>query len=339
MSAEAKPSPFGWLRKIDDGIYAVEQTIVTSFLGAMTFMVFLDVVSRRLDARDSKIGGFLGRLFGVEDEATLAMLNGTVAPILSAVVGLAVLYFGFSTAEQKSVGDGPEDKAPKKSRRPALFTVASALGLAFLGWLMVLPEFDSKYFYILLYGLIGGGFGLSLIKKKEPGWKNQLGGLVVAAPIFAWFALSYFPEGYSWSKEVSLLMLLWVGFLGASVCAHEGKHLRMEALTRLVPEHMARWSSALGYLVTAGYCALITLLGYRYTFGTMGAYELGGLLEQTGIPDWIQIIAVPIAFGLTTARYIGAAISAVLGGSYGRAVTEEEELLKEMEAAASEASP
>lgn len=352
MSAESKPSPFAWLRKIDDAVYAVEQTIVTSFLGAMTFMVFLDVVSRRLDARDSKIGRLLGRLGGVEDEGTRAFLDGTVAPILGAVIGLWILYFGFSTAERKTLEAAAEAKGAEakgteakgegaapggSTKRPLVLTVLSAAGLGLLGWLMVLPEFDSKYFYLLLYGLLGGGFVVALLKSKGPGWKNRLLGFVVATPIFAWFVLTYFPEGYGWSKEVSLMMLLWVGFLGASICAHEGKHIRMEALTKLVPPHLTRWTSALGYLLTAVYCALITVLGYRYTFGTMGAYELGGLLEQTGIPDWIQIIAVPVAFGLTTVRYVGAAVSAVLGGSYGRAISEEEELQKEMDAAAAAA--
>ena len=79
--------PFAFLRRLDDALFSVEQTIVVTFLGAMTAMVFLDVVDRRLTAPDSKIGDLLGRLFGVDGGDTKTMLDQTVAPIVGALLG------------------------------------------------------------------------------------------------------------------------------------------------------------------------------------------------------------------------------------------------------------
>ncbi len=115
-------------------------------------------------------------------------------------------------------------------------------------------------------------------------------------------------------------MLLWVGFLGASICAHEGKHIKMEAASRVVPEAIEKHVLALGFLVAAFFCAIMSWLGYEYAKTTM---EYGGVYEQTGVPDWFSTIAIPVAFGLTVLRFVGAAVSTWMGGSYGHSIDDD----------------
>ena len=67
--------PFAPLRKLDDVVFSAEQAIVAIFLSAMTVMVFLDVVYRRLVAPDSKIGAILAGIFGVDDPEGRARLD------------------------------------------------------------------------------------------------------------------------------------------------------------------------------------------------------------------------------------------------------------------------
>jgi len=319
------PAP-GLLRRLDDGIFAVEQTVVTTFLSAMTVMVFLDVVYRRLVAPDSKLGRLIALIFGVDSDEGRTMLDHTVAPILSVVISVGALGFGFWTAERRAA-EGSDAAGAPNAKRALLFTLLASAGLTLLGYLMVLPSFSSRAFYILLFVLGAGSYGVSLVRKREPGMALKLGALVVTGAVFIPFALHYFPRGYTWSKEVSLMLLLWVGFLGASVCAHEGKHIRMEALGKLVPAHLRRFTRALGFFLAALFCAFIAVIGWQYTFDPhYGAYVLGGIFEQTGIPDWISIAAVPVAFGLTTVRFVAVGVSTLRGGSYGAPISEEEEL-------------
>ncbi len=115
-------------------------------------------------------------------------------------------------------------------------------------------------------------------------------------------------------------MLLWVGFLGASVCAHQGKHIQVGALKKVVPPSMSRFTDAIGYLLTAAFCFFMALLGYEYA---SEALQLEGRFEQTNVPDWVATIAVPAAFAMTMIRYIAAAFSSIMGGSYGAAPEEE----------------
>ena len=298
------------IRRIDDAIFAVEQTIVWTFLAAMTVMVFLDVVYRRITSAESKFGEIIARIFSIENPDTLAMLHGTVAPVISTIVGVGLFWFGFWTAEQHKTESGGQ----ASSAKPIVYALGATAFVAGLGWLMLQPNVPSKYFYLLLWSIGAVAYFVSLLRNKPEGWQTRFAAAAITTALFVWLSLKYFPDGYSWSKELSSILLIWVGFLGASVCAHEGKHIQMSALQKLVPESLEKWVRAGGFLVAAAFCALLALLGWNYL---QEARELEGVFEQTNIPDWIATAAVPAAFLLTMLRYLGAAVSSVTGGSYG----------------------
>ncbi len=305
---------FGFLRRIDDFVFHVEMGILWTFLAVSSLMVFLDVTYRRLAAPDSKIAELTARIFGIEDPATMERLN-TVGPIASLVVGVGLVYFAYWTAEE--YGSEPGERSRIK---PLVETLATCGVLGFLGWLMIQPEVESRWFYLLLYIGCSGVWFTRLVRERKPNWVSKLIAWFVVTGIYLLVTFKYFPDGYSWSKELSLIMLLWVGFLGASVCAHEGKHIQVGALKKVVPPGMSRWTEAIGYLVTAAFCWFMALLGWFYA---REALQLEGRFEQTNMPDWVATIAVPAAFAITTLRYVGAAFSSILGGSYGAAPEDE----------------
>ena len=225
------------------------------------------------------------------------------------------MYFAFWTAENHASEPGKQSRI-----KPIIETVVACAGLGLLGWIMLRPDVESRWFYFLLYSLSAAVWLVQLLRERASGWVAKLVAFVVVTAIYIYITLNYFPDGYSWSKELSLIMLLWVGFLGASVCAHEGKHIQVGALKRLVPPSMSRWMDALGFLFTAAFCCFMAMLGYEYA---REALMLEGRFEQTNIPDWVATIAVPAAFAMTAVRYIGAAVSSILGGSYGAAPEDE----------------
>ena len=305
---------YGILRRIDDWIFHVEMGILWTFLGVSAVMVFLDVMYRRLAAPDSKVAELAGRIFGVESPESMETLT-TMGPMVSAVIGVGLVYFAFWTAEKHAAEPGKQSRA-----KPIIQTVAACTGLGLLGWVMLQPTVESRWFYLLLYSLSALVWLFELLQERASGWVSKLTAFFVVTAIYIYITLNYFPDGYSWSKELSLIMLLWVGFLGASVCAHEGKHIQVGALKRIVPPSMAKWTDAIGFLTTAGFCFFMTALGYVYA---TEALQLEGRFEQTNIPDWVATIAVPAAFAMTTIRYIAAAFSSIMGGSYGAAPEDE----------------
>jgi TRAP-type C4-dicarboxylate transport system permease small subunit len=305
---------FGILRRIDDWIFAVEMGVLWTFLAVSAVMVFLDVMYRRLAAPDSKVAELVARIFGIESPKAMETLTA-VGPIATGVIGVGLVYFAFWTAEEHAAEPGQQNRL-----KPIIETVVACSALGLLGWIMTRPSVESRWFYMLLYALGSAGWLYNLFRKREQGWIGKLVAFFVVTALFLYITVNYFPDGYSWSKELSLIMLLWVGFLGASVCAHEGKHIQVGALKRLVPPSMSRYTDAIGYLVTAAFCCFMALLGYEYA---SEALQLEGRFEQTNIPDWVATIAVPAAFAMTMIRYIAAAFSSILGGSYGAAPEEE----------------
>ena len=235
--------------------------------------------------------------------------------MVTAIIGIGLVYFAFWTAE-KHASEGREQSRIK----PLVETLAACAGLGFLAWIMLQPQVESRWFYLLLYGLCAAVWLYGLLRERSDGWVSKLIAFLVVTALYIYVTLNFFPDGYSWSKELSLIMLLWVGFLGASVCAHEGKHIQVGALKKVVPRSMSRFSDAIGYLLTAAFCFFMALLGYEYA---SEAIQLEGRFEQTNIPDWVATIAVPAAFAMTMIRYIGAAFSSIMGGSYGAAPEEE----------------
>ena len=306
--------PWGPLRRIDNWIFHLEMGILSTFLGLSAVMVFLDVMYRRLAAPDSKVAELVARILGIEDPDAMAKLT-SIGPIVTGVIGIGLVYFAFWTAE-KHASEGREQSRMK----PLIETIAACAGLGFLGWVMLQPQVESRWFYLLLYALSAGLWLFNLLKAREAGWVSKVIAFAVVTALYLYITFNYFPDGYSWSKELSLIMLLWVGFLGASVCAHEGKHIQVGALKKIVPPSMSRFSDAIGYLVTAAFCFFLALLGYEYA---SEAIQLEGRFEQTNVPDWVATIAVPAAFAITMFRYIGAAVSSIMGGSYGAAPAEE----------------
>lgn len=318
--------PFAWLRWIDDRVYAIEQGVVVTFLAAMTIMVFLDVVDRRLSSPDTKLGALLGRLAGVQSEATQAWIDAQVAPVLGAVLGVGLLWFAVSSVRRPARQAAGETGLDLRALGLALLLAA---GLAALGWVMTARveavdeygttvlrrRFPSKYVYLLLYALVVVPWSVRLLRDRPEGWGRRLVAFAVGGALLAYFALTYFPDEYSWALEVSGIMLLWVGSLGASICAYAGKHIRLEALQKIVPPKARRWVAAGGFLVSALFAGTLSFLGYGNLQNSI-ATEM--IFEQTQIPDWVATGAIPLAFALTAARFVGAAVSALLGGTYGQ---------------------
>ncbi len=307
MSETKGAAPKSVLSRIDDGIFAVEQSIVALFLTLITLGSFADVVERRLVAPDSKVGQLLARLGGVEDEATRAMLDHTVAPIVSAVLSLALIFFAWSSAER---GRGkPFLTIPGSA---VVLTLVTSGALLLLGWLMI--TLPSSTFSLVFGALAIAAYVAMQVRAKADGWQLRLAGVALITPAFVWFCLTHIPEGWGWGKEISMLFTLWVGFFGASICVHEGKHIRLEALERTHPEAAKHIISAIGHLVAAAFAAFLGYLGILYL---EDQFATGGELSQTQLPQWVLTIVVPVAFGLTMIRSIAAAISALQGGRYG----------------------
>ncbi|MCA9606498.1 MAG: TRAP transporter small permease subunit [Myxococcales bacterium] len=338
---------FASMRKIDTAVFNAEKAVVAFSLVTITVVVFVDVVARRINAPDSKIGRLISKIARVEDFETREWIDANVAPWVT--LGLAMLLLGYGLySARRFKRMRAKSTAAVDMKKELGLAVGFAIGGCLFGWGFshVFGELDSWMVYAGVFALSAIGFAGFQLYRREDGWPVRAATAMIAGGVLAWVSVAYVPEGYTWSKKVSLMLLLWVGLLSASICVYAGKHIRMGAAQKLLPEKARRYLNGTGFLATAVFCGLMTFLGFmyvvapkasddefmtqiltlggtRYVFGFEGMVGRGGLLEGTDIPDWLGIIAAPIGFGIATFRFLGAAISAYLGGSYGESAAEE----------------
>jgi TRAP-type C4-dicarboxylate transport system permease small subunit len=127
------------------------------------------------------------------------------------------------------------------------------------------------------------------------------------------------PEGLVWSQPAALVTLLWVGFVGASMCTHERRHLRLEVLARRLSPSRLRGIGAVSNGVTALFLLWLTLASVRYVgFHWSEWIETeyrGGLFQGTGVPRWLGFAALPWCFAVMGLRFAGQAVGVARGAA------------------------
>lgn len=109
--------------------------------------------------------------------------------------------------------------------------------------------------------------------------------VVVASVFFRYILLS----PLSWSEEVGRYVMIWLGFLAASIALRQGLHVGVEFVVQSVRPHTAVWLRGLARAATAGF--LLIVMGY-------GFFLVTNLWEQwspvMGIRMTWPYLAIPV---------------------------------------------
>ena len=106
-----------------------------------------------------------------------------------------------------------------------------------------------------------------------------------------------------WADEVMRNVTLWIGFIGASIATHEGKHINVDALTRFLRPKARAIVSAIVQVVAAGICALLFWSAYKVVAGNVARFGGdAGAVTAAGIPVALWQAIMPLAFALIGAR-------------------------------------
>lgn len=110
-----------------------------------------------------------------------------------------------------------------------------------------------------------------------------------------------FNTGFHWSEAVFVLFTVTAMLFAGSRAVRDDRHIRVDVLPRLLPY---RWRLAMAFLadLVAGLlCAYFAYCGLRFV---LFLNLMGTRSPETGLPDWITYLLVPITFGFFTLRYI-----------------------------------
>lgn len=124
------------------------------------------------------------------------------------------------------------------------------------------------------------------------------------------------PNGLVWGPALALGLMLWLGFLGASMATYEQKHLSLEMGEKLWPPRVQPYVKGLAAIVTGILCALLGILAFsslRLHYQTWLANPLTGQLLPTEIPKWTIFLVLPYTFVVMSLRFLGQGVQFLQG--------------------------
>jgi len=129
-----------------------------------------------------------------------------------------------------------------------------------------------------------------------------------------------FGTGFGWADELVRLMVLWLAMIGSIAACRENRHIRIDALSHVLPDVAVNLIRILVDVFAAFICAVIAFQAWRYLQIEI-EYDDTVLVDT---PAWIAHSIMPVAFALMAYRYsIGALQQAGDLMSEGAVVSEE----------------
>lgn len=133
-----------------------------------------------------------------------------------------------------------------------------------------------------------------------------LGLMIVAA--FAQIALRNFVGvGLPWSESLVRYLVLWVGFIGASLAAREGRHITIEVIKLRPSAGGRRYLAAVSQLCAVVVCTLMTWAAVKFVRDDAQI----GTRTFLDLPTWILETIIPATFAIMSLRFLLRAIRAL----------------------------
>ncbi|MDX1516274.1 MAG: TRAP transporter small permease [Woeseiaceae bacterium] len=109
-----------------------------------------------------------------------------------------------------------------------------------------------------------------------------------------------FSTGFVWADELVKLILLWLAMVGSIAASRDDRHIRIDALSHLLPPLAVRLSRIVVDAFAAGVCGVIAWHSFRY----LGLEIEFGETVLIDVPMWIAHVIVPLTFALIAYRFV-----------------------------------
>ena len=118
-----------------------------------------------------------------------------------------------------------------------------------------------------------------------------------------------FNEGILWGDIFLRHLVLWVGFLGASLAARESKHINIDLFTRFLPDRGKIISRIITGLFSVFICLLLTDASWTFVQDE----KMMGTEIFSNVPAWYFQIIIPIGFLLMAFRFLTQSLENIVG--------------------------
>ena len=153
-------------------------------------------------------------------------------------------------------------------------------------------------------------------------------GASVLTTLFGLGLVELLPNGLIFAQRLALALLLWVTMLGCSMATYTRRHIALQAVQKIVPEHKLAAHSALSLFMAACFAIFLAVVGGEYAVTNYVRWSssggISGTFDSIPIPYWSVTASIPFAFALSAVRLL--VQSALVAQGYMPAVVDSSEL-------------
>ncbi|MCZ4307106.1 TRAP transporter small permease [Zoogloeaceae bacterium G21618-S1] len=102
-------------------------------------------------------------------------------------------------------------------------------------------------------------------------------------------------------EELNQFLIVLVTFVGTSAAARQGRHIRMSAITDMLPLKYRRWMFAFIQSTTAIVLAALAWYAATYILRVQG---LGRVTPAMQVPMWITLVWLPLGLGIAALQFV-----------------------------------
>lgn len=126
--------------------------------------------------------------------------------------------------------------------------------------------------------------------------------LVVLTVIFGWLVFGRYVLNATptWVEQVSLLLVMLIGFLGASVGIHRSTHLGVSYFRELSSRPVRRAFELVSHLILTGFGAVMMVYSYQLV-----VFKWGTEIPLINVPEGLRAIPIMLCGAFTTLYSIG----------------------------------
>jgi TRAP-type C4-dicarboxylate transport system permease small subunit len=119
---------------------------------------------------------------------------------------------------------------------------------------------------------------------------------------------NFFEQGILWGDILLRNLVLWVGFLGASLATRESKHINIDLFTRFLSGGWKEFAQLITNLFASFVCVLLADAGWTFVMDEK-LYETKIFAE---IPAWYFQTIIPVGFILIAFRFFVLALNRII---------------------------
>lgn len=147
-------------------------------------------------------------------------------------------------------------------------------------------------------------------------WFIGTGLLIVTFVLFANVVLRYvFNSSLDWADEFSRYSIVWITFVGASVCIYRGAHIGVDAIVTFMSE---RGQKILSLIITVIAIIFSLFFTYQALSLVLKVMETGQVSATLGVPMLYIYGAMPVGGLLMTLRFTEQLWSIIKGKAGGK---------------------